>query len=261
MDKDTDDKILPSASATQVSPQTTPTKEPLLGHDSEIDNRKSLRDAHRTKQIQTLRIVQSMLSALLSLAIAIFQGKVYWTYQNTKSNAGAWPSVPNVVPTLLMFSVALAALVFDGSMLVAYIAPGSKFSRWAIMVGGAAHYIVTSSKTVGYTISSIISMTSLNYGNVSGTHTDLWSYTCTDQPANMDSLIQASSNCNTQWASWGFAIGQLFIEVIGWVISALALRQSEKKLSEQAVDERFTAYSADINGQLKDVTPQFAFNS
>jgi hypothetical protein len=115
MDKDTGDKIHPSASATQVSPQTTPAKEPLIDHDSEMDNRKALRDARRTKQIQILRIVQSMLSALLSLAIAIFQGRVYWTYQNTKSDAGMWPSVPNVVPTLLMFSIALAALVFDGS--------------------------------------------------------------------------------------------------------------------------------------------------
>lgn len=52
---------------------------------------------------------------------------------------------------------------------------------------------------------------------------------------------------------------QLFIEAIGWVISALVFRQSEKKLSEQAVDERFTAHSADVNGQLKDITPQFDF--
>lgn len=67
------------------------------------------------------------------------------------------------------------------------------------MVGGAAHYIVTSSKTVGYAISSIISRTSYDYGNESGTNTDLWSYTCNASPAaNMDPSIQASSNCNTQ---------------------------------------------------------------
>lgn len=73
------------------------------------------------------------------------------------------------------------------------MAPGSKFSRWAIMVGGAAHYIVTSSKTVAYAISSIISRTTYD----SGANTDLWSYTCT-VPDNMGSSIQASSNCNTQ---------------------------------------------------------------
>lgn len=66
------------------------------------------------------------------------------------------------------------------------------------MIGGAAHYIVTSSKTVSYAISAVISKTSFDYGNNTGMNTDLWSYTCTNQAASMDNVIQASSNCNTQ---------------------------------------------------------------
>ena len=70
--------------------------------------------ARAAKRIKIMRVVQSTLSALLSLAIAIFQARVYATYQNTRTQEGMWPAVPNVMPTLLLFSVAIAALVFDG---------------------------------------------------------------------------------------------------------------------------------------------------
>ncbi len=70
--------------------------------------------ARAAKRIKIMRVVQSTLSAMLSLAIAIFQARVYATYQNTRSQEGMWPAVPNVMPTILLFSVAIAALVFDG---------------------------------------------------------------------------------------------------------------------------------------------------
>ena len=70
--------------------------------------------ARAAKRIKIMRVVQSTLSALLSLGIAIFQARVYATYQNTRSQEGMWPTVPNVMPTLLLFSVAIVALVFDG---------------------------------------------------------------------------------------------------------------------------------------------------
>jgi hypothetical protein len=46
-------------------------------------------------------------------------------------------------------------------------------------IGGAAHYIVVSAKTVSYGISAMISKTSYDFGNTSGHNSDLWSYTCT----------------------------------------------------------------------------------
>jgi len=128
----------------------------------DVDTQPGLDDAkaaRRDKRIKILRIIQSILSALLSIAIAIFQGRVYWTYQNTKDMPGAWPTVPNLVPTILLFSVAIVALVFDSCMLVAYLRPASKFTPWAIRIGDAAHYIVASAKTVSYAISAVISKT------------------------------------------------------------------------------------------------------
>lgn len=161
-----------------------------------------LKFARREKRIQVLRITQSILSALLSIAIAVFQGRVYWTYQNTKDIAGAWPTVPDVVPTILLFSVAVAALVFDGCMIIAYLRPTSKFAPWAVRIGGAAHYVVATAKTVSYGIAAAISKTSYDFGNASGQNADLWSYTCTE-PAAAIEPIQAESNCNSQ-ASFPF---------------------------------------------------------
>jgi hypothetical protein len=62
---------------------------------------------------------------------------------------------------------------------------------------------------------------------------------------------------HTQYASWAFAICQLGIEIFGWVITILVLRQSEK-LSPEAANERFTAYSGDVNRRLGEAQPQFA---
>ncbi len=150
------------------------------------------------RRVKIMTIIQSTLSSLLSLAIAVWQGKVYFTFQHTKNVAGAWPSTPDLVPTLLLFSVAVAAFVFDICMLLAYLMPGKKLAKWAIMVGGAAHYVVTSAKTVSYAISAVISKTSFDFGNTTNQNADLWSWTCTDQAATMDSLTQAESNCTTQ---------------------------------------------------------------
>lgn len=156
--------------------------------------------ARRDKRIKVMRITQSTLSALLSIAIAVFQGRVYWTYQNTREMPGAWPTVPDVVPTLLLFSVAIAALVFDMCMIVAYMRPTSKYAPWAVRIGGVAHYVVASAKTVSYGISAMISKTSYDFGNASGQNADLWSYTCTE-PAAAIEPIQAESNCNSQASS------------------------------------------------------------
>lgn len=52
--------------------------------------------AQRARLVRILRLAQSTLSALLSLLIAIFQGRAYLTYNNTKNMPGAWPKVPDL---------------------------------------------------------------------------------------------------------------------------------------------------------------------
>ncbi len=124
-----------------------------------------------------------------------------------------WPAVPNVMPTILLFSVAIAVLVFDGcsespprlhsqllardagsileglprrphtprstadtallAVLVGYMWPTTKFARWAVTIGGAAVYVVSSTKTVSFAISAVMSRTSFDFGNNSGTNSDL----------------------------------------------------------------------------------------
>jgi len=57
--------------------------------------------------------------------------------------------------------------------------------------------------------------------------------------------------------AWGFALAQLLIEALGWVISIMVFFQTEQKITPQGLEERFMAYSSDINGQLSDTTPKF----
>ncbi len=78
------------------------------------------KQARLGRHIKRLRVAQSVLSALLSLTIAAFQAQVYAKYVQTQNAAGAWPPLPNVVPTILLLVVAVVALIFDACMLIAY---------------------------------------------------------------------------------------------------------------------------------------------
>jgi hypothetical protein len=149
--------------------------QPAVAIDAAEDTK---REGRFSRCLKILTIIQSMLSSLLSLAIAVWQGKVYFTYQRTKATPGAWPDIPNLVPTILLFSISIAAFVFDICMLLAYLMPGKKGAKWAIAVGNAAYYVVTSAKTVSYAISSAISKTSFDFGNATNQNSDLWSWTC-----------------------------------------------------------------------------------
>jgi len=60
------------------------------------DQVKARKRARRAKLIKILRVIQSVFSALLSISIAVFQGRVYWTFQATKNTPGTWPNFPNV---------------------------------------------------------------------------------------------------------------------------------------------------------------------
>jgi hypothetical protein len=170
----------------------------LLNPDDPRAEAKARRRARNDKMVKIMRFIQSTLGAILSIIIAVFQGRVYWTYQKTQSQPGTWPAVPNTMPTILLFSVAVAALVFDICMLVAYMWPSSRYARWAVVIGGGMHTVVASTKTVSFAIAAVVSKTTFDYGNSSGTNGDLWSYTCTDQAETLNNVIQSDSNCNGQ---------------------------------------------------------------
>jgi hypothetical protein len=169
--------------------------QPLIGSDADKDDGS---DQHGAAQrVRILRGVQGLLTALLSIAIAVMQGRVYIIYQNTKSIPGAWPQTPNVLPTLLLFSVAIAALVFDVALIVGYTTKG-RIGKIAYEIAMGAHYVAVTAKMASFAITSIVCKVGFDYGNSSGTNDDLWSWSCTAQAAEMDSVNQAESNCATQ---------------------------------------------------------------
>ncbi|KAH8901158.1 hypothetical protein GQ53DRAFT_814636 [Thozetella sp. PMI_491] len=234
------------------------TETPGAGVQGRTDTKK--RGDAISRRIQILSIVQSTLSSILSLIIAVWQGKVYVTYQQTKNEPGAWPAIPNLVPTLLLFIVAIAAFIFDICMLLAYTMPGKKLARRAMIIGNGAYYIVTSAKTVSYAISSAITKTSFDFGNATNQNADLWSWTCTDQAATKDSITQAEANCNFQEYSYYFALVQLGVEAFKWLINALAWWQQRNEMEDRSPEgraKRFQEYSQGVDGQLADLTPQF----
>jgi hypothetical protein len=77
-------------------------------------------DQRRQKPVRILRAIQGALTAIIAVSIAVFQGKAYVNYFETKDQVGAWPSHPKLEPTLLLFAVAIMAFTFDGFLIVAY---------------------------------------------------------------------------------------------------------------------------------------------
>lgn len=90
--------------------------------------------ARHQRRIRIARTVQHLLTSIVSIVIAVLQGKVFVLYQQTKSVPGAWPINPNLVPTLLLFATALAAFTIDVCALVAYFWPQSNIGKRAFSV-------------------------------------------------------------------------------------------------------------------------------
>lgn len=183
----------------------------VSGPESDIsptkDGSASTEDSPPQKGIKILRILQRTLTALLSLAIAFFQGRVYYTYKRTEHVPGCWPKTPQLMPTLLLFSVAIATFTFDVCMLLAYVARSKRYAQKFYNIAMNAHYIATSAKAVAYALTSIVCRLGFNFGNSSDTHMDLWSWTCTAKAAEQKQMNQAPSNCDTQVCDLPFWFG------------------------------------------------------
>lgn len=168
--------------------------QPLISDSAKDDGA----DQHGARQrIRIMRGVQGLLTALLSLAIAVMQGRVYIIYLNTKNVAGAWPSTPNVLPTLLLFSVAIAALIFDIALIVGYTTRGQA-GKIAYEIAVGAHYVAVTAKMASFVITSVVCRVGFNFGSSSGNNNDLWSWTCSAKSDAMADVTQASSDCSTQ---------------------------------------------------------------
>jgi hypothetical protein len=184
---------------TVASPKKHEVEEGVARQEAAAEAEKRERAAGRwARRIRNARITQSVLGALLSIAVAGFQGHVYALFVSTQDAAGAWPKNPNTMPTLLLLAVGITALVVDLCLLAAYARPAARMARVAFGLAKAVHYMVTSAKTVSYAISAIVMQTSFQYGMKSGSTNDLWSWTCSDAAAPMESVNHGSINCTVQ---------------------------------------------------------------
>ena len=149
-----------------------------------------------TRRLRVLRLVQSAATAILSIAVAALQMRAYSTFQRTKDVPGAWPVHTNLLPTVLLFVVALTAAVFDLSLLGAYLFP--KRAARLLRIAMSAHTILTTVKGLSYAITSVVCRGGFNFGNDSGQNDDLWGWTCSPKADAMASVNDAAANCSGQ---------------------------------------------------------------
>lgn len=143
------------------------------------------------KRLRVLRVTQHILSSILSLAIAILQSLTYAKYQQTKDVPGAWPTHPQLLPTLLLLCVAATALVFDVSSLIVYFLPGKSIAARAFRLTRVLHYFIMGAKGLSFAVATSVCRTafSMSSGN------DLWGWSCSAQADAMQSVNNAAFNC------------------------------------------------------------------
>jgi hypothetical protein len=174
-------------------------------------------EARHLNRIRIARTLQHLITSALSLMIAIFQGRTYALYQQTKGVPGAWPIHADVFPTLLLFAVAVAALVFDACAITAYTFPHTKIgheafkvrhlvaflidlsdtNRFANKVALGAHNIITTMKGVSYFLTVLVCRSGFSQGKASGENNDLWGWCCAGMSDDKAHVNQAGSVCAT----------------------------------------------------------------
>ena len=149
---------------------------------------------HRAnRRIRIIRSIHHLLSSAISLVIAIFQGTAYMLYQRTKHVAGAWPVDPVIIPTLLLFGVAVAALSFDVCSLVAYLMPGKRIAQKAFKLAVNMHYVIAGAKGLSWAIAASVCRTGFQVGN----NKDLWGWSCSPEASLEEAINNASFTCSS----------------------------------------------------------------
>ncbi len=174
--------------------------------------------------------------------------------------AGAWPKHPNLMPTLLLMSIAIIAAFFDLCVLGAYVFPSR--AQALLRIAEKAHQLLSCIKGLSYAITAVVCRSGFVYGNDSGQNTDLWSWTCSDAADRFDSVTQAGANCDGQSCAWIIAIVQVCIEGLGLVGSMLIkdwARFQQGKLTAADLEADFqkvSSWSSELNDSLDGMTPK-----
>lgn len=190
------------ASPTSLDTKKTPTVDiQPVAEDAEEPVEKTVeseKDSGLSRSIRILRAFQSLLTSIISLTIAFLQGRTYVMYLRTNDVSGAWPTHPDLFPTILLLSVAIAATIFDITMIIAYCAPKNKqLLKKMMRIAKGCHTFVVTAKTASYAITAAVCKSGFNFGNSSNQNNDLWSWTCTD-PAMLNTMTSSDSQCASQ---------------------------------------------------------------
>ncbi|KAK1760037.1 hypothetical protein QBC47DRAFT_396046 [Echria macrotheca] len=241
--------------------QNPPKPEPATSGADAPQEAKSEEDPVTARKLRILRLVQSTLTSFLSIAIAILQGKAYLSYQQTKNTPGAWPTHPNLLPTLMLMVIAILAGSFDLCLLLAYLFP--TMARTFLRIATKSYNILTCAKGVSYVLVSAVCKGGFDYGNASGQNNDLWGWTCSSAADKFDSLTQASANCSGQTAAWYIALVTIAIEGIG-IFGTFFINQSKRKAAGKEMDsaefaaefEKLAAWGQEVDKAVGGITPQ-----
>lgn len=128
----------PTVTLQPVSSRMSPVLE--AQHSHQIDEE---HQARHKRRIRIVRGFQHLLTALVSLGVAILQGRTYIIYEQTKNVPGAWPSFPDLFPTLLLFATAVAATTMDLCALIAYVWPKTRAGNVAYKVQLVPYILLT----------------------------------------------------------------------------------------------------------------------
>ncbi|KAK4449735.1 hypothetical protein QBC34DRAFT_437813 [Podospora aff. communis PSN243] len=252
------DEVLPTPPPV-TSSDADPKKQEKDSGTNDVD------DPIAARRLQTLTLTQSSLTSFLSIAIATLQARAYATYQSTKDTPGAWPTHPNLMPTILLMVIALLAATFDLGVLLAHVFPSR--AAQLLRVANKSHGLMVCVKGLSYLLASVVCRSGFDYGNASGTNNDLWGWTCSEKAAEMGEVTRAGAQCDGQTAAWYIALAQVLIEGLGVVGTVWIHQQSRKArgdkgglLSDTAELEKLIAWGQEVDKTLTGATPQAGGN-
>ena len=75
------------------------------------------------------------------------------------------PVYPAIVPTLLLFGVAVAALSFDVCSLIAYLMSGKRIARRAFKVAVNMRYVIAGAKGLSWATAASVCRTGFQVGD------------------------------------------------------------------------------------------------
>jgi hypothetical protein len=180
----TDGMTTTTTTTTTAAKPATPSESDTAKMPSRTDAAEAVATKRRDRFVKFLQIVQSLVTAVMSITIAVLQIRVFAYYQGTKDEPGLYPPHLDLLPTLLLLAVSLAAIVFDLAQLAVFFMPKSiKVVRVAALIAAKAHYVVVAAKASSYFFSAIVAKQSGG-----GAGNNLWSWSCDGKGAGVAGL-------------------------------------------------------------------------